>query len=99
MQRSTESLIYKAIVAAAYSVNTLAELMSYYFDLNVEDNPEQVKELRILIENVQASMQLFVRRWEEYSNRGHTASRSIIVGTFKTTKKVALLVDSLRNPD
>jgi hypothetical protein len=99
MQNSTENLIYKAVVSAVYGVSTLAELMSYYIGLNEEELPEEMNELRKLMEQAQAAIKAFARRWEQHSNYGQAASKSIVVGTFKTTPEVQEIVSRLRETD
>lgn len=99
MQSSTESLIFKAVVSAVYGINTLAELTSYYFDIYEEEMSEEVQELRKLMANAQLSVKAFAYRWEQHTNRGHAASKSIVVGTHKLTAETQQLVDKLRNTE
>lgn len=98
MQDLTQNnILYKAMVAAVYSFNTLATLVTYYCEANPDLN--MISELKELTENTQHSMKRLAQLIEPVTNANTTASKSIVIGLHTPSDAVQQIINELRNPD
>jgi hypothetical protein len=86
-------------------MNTLAELLNYYYDVQYDKTEEQAgrnKELHEIQQSSQeakTAMRKLTRKLETHFGRSDTASKSMVVHKFCTTSSIKALVDVLRNHD
>lgn len=92
------SILFKAMVAAVYSTNTLMTLLMTYCQAN-DDGSDLYKNIRLVVSEAQLSTKRLAQLVEQITNGTNTASKSIVIGAFPVNSTIQQIVDQLRNPN